>query len=87
MSVPWPFVLTFDDITQQLCRTFEGFIDQPPGKNTRYRLVDAGLRVRLLFSPIGPERIRAHSPKRLPCSRRRLERETIIALETPQPAG
>lgn len=46
---PWPFVLTFGDITQQLRLTFEGFIDQRPGQNTWSRLIDAGLRAFSIF--------------------------------------
>jgi hypothetical protein len=33
-----------DDITHQIRRTFEQFIDPRQSKNTRYTLVDAGLR-------------------------------------------
>ncbi|MGB5064661.1 MAG: hypothetical protein WBQ37_13025 [Candidatus Competibacter sp.] len=37
MSVPFgPFVLTMDDITKQIRRTFERFTDSHRGKNTRY---------------------------------------------------
>lgn len=50
MSVPFgPFVLTLDDITRQLRRTFEQFTDPRPGKNTRYTLVDAGLSAFSVF--------------------------------------
>ena len=50
MSVPFgPFVLTLDDITQQIRRTFEQFTDPRQGKNTRYTLVDAGLSAFSVF--------------------------------------
>jgi len=44
MSVPFGrAVLTLDDITRQIRRTFEQFTDPRRGKNTHYTLVDAGL--------------------------------------------
>ena len=50
MSVPFgPFVLTLDDITRQLRRTFEQFTDPRQGKNTRYTVVDAGLSAFSVF--------------------------------------
>ena len=50
MSVPFgPAVLTLDDITQQLRRTFAGFTDPRRGKNTMYTLVDAGLSAFSVF--------------------------------------
>jgi hypothetical protein len=50
MSVPFgPFVLTLDDITRQLRRTFEQFTDPRQGKNSRYTLVDAGLSAFSVF--------------------------------------
>jgi hypothetical protein len=50
MSVPFgPFVLTLDDITKQIRRTFEQFTDPRQGKNTRYTLVDAGLSAFSVF--------------------------------------
>ena len=50
MSVPFgPAVLTLDDITQQIRRTFEQFTDPRRGKNTRYTLVDAGLSAFSVF--------------------------------------
>ena len=50
MSVPvGPFVLTLDDLTQPLRRTFEGFTDRRRGKNTRYTRVDAGLSACSVF--------------------------------------
>lgn len=43
MSVPFGrAVLTLDDITKQIRRTFEQFADPRRGRNTRYTLVDAG---------------------------------------------
>jgi hypothetical protein len=50
MSVPFgPCVLTLDDITHQIRRTFEQFTDPRQGKNTRYTLVDAGLSAFSVF--------------------------------------
>ena len=50
MSVPFGrAVLTLDDITQQIRRTFEQFTDPRQGKNTRYTLVDAGLSAFSVF--------------------------------------
>ena len=50
MSVPFgPFVLTLDDITQQIRSTFAQFTDPRQGKNTRYTLVDAGLSAFSVF--------------------------------------
>lgn len=50
MSLPFgPFVLTMDDITQQIRNTFAQFTDPRRGKNTRYTLVDAGLSAFSLF--------------------------------------
>ena len=50
MSVPFsPFVLTLDDITQQIRSTFAQFTDPRRGKNTRYTLVDAGLSAFSVF--------------------------------------
>jgi hypothetical protein len=50
MSVPFgPLVLTLDDITRQLRRTFEQFTDPRQGKNTRYTVVDAGLSAFSVF--------------------------------------
>ena len=50
MSVPFGrAVLTLDDITKQIRRTFEQFTDPRRGKNTRYPLVDAGLSAFSVF--------------------------------------
>ena len=50
MSVPFgSSVLTLDDITHQLRRTFEQFTDPRQGKNSRYTLVDAGLSAFSVF--------------------------------------
>src|SRR5512144_678325 len=50
MSVPFgPFVLTLDDITQQIRHTCEQFTDPRQGKNMRYTLVDAGLSAFSVF--------------------------------------
>ncbi len=50
MSLPFgPFVLTMDDITQQIRNTFAQFTDPRRGKNTRYTLVDAGLSAFSVF--------------------------------------
>jgi hypothetical protein len=50
MSAPFgPFVLTLDDITQQIRSTFENFIDPRRGKNTRYTMVDAALSAFSVF--------------------------------------
>ena len=50
MSVPFgPAVLTLDDITEQIRNTFEQFTDPRRGKNTRYKLVDAGLSAFSVF--------------------------------------
>ncbi len=50
MSVPFGrAVLTLDDITKQIRRTFEQFTDLRRGKNTRYTLVDAGLSTFSVF--------------------------------------
>src|SRR5512144_834859 len=50
MSVPFgPFVLTLDDITRHLRRTFEQFTDPRQGQNTRYTVVDAGLSAFSVF--------------------------------------
>jgi hypothetical protein len=50
MSVPFgPYVLTLDDITAQLRRTFAGFTDRRTGKNTMYTMVDAGLSAFSVF--------------------------------------
>lgn len=50
MSVPFGrAVLTLDDITKQIRRTFEQFTDPRRGKNTRYTLVDAGLSAFSVF--------------------------------------
>ncbi len=50
MSVPFgPFVLTLDDITRRIRRTFEQFTDPRQGKNTRYTVVDAGLSAFSVF--------------------------------------
>ena len=50
MSVPFGrAVLTLDDITKQIRRTFEPFTDPRRGKNTRYTLVDAGLSAFSVF--------------------------------------
>jgi hypothetical protein len=50
MSVPFgPVVLTLDDITHHIRRTFEQFTDLRQGKNTRYTLVDAGLSAFSVF--------------------------------------
>ena len=50
MSVPFGrAVLTLDDITRQIRRTFEQFTDPRRGKNTRYTLVDAGLSAFSVF--------------------------------------
>ena len=50
MSVPFGrAVLTLDDITKQIRRTFERFPDPRRGKNTRYTLVDAGLSAFSVF--------------------------------------
>ena len=50
MSVPFgPFVLTLDDITKQIRRTFAQFTDPRKGKNTSYPMVDAGLSAFSVF--------------------------------------
>ena len=50
MSVPFgPAVLTVDDLTRQIRRTFEQFTDPRRGKNARYTLVDAGLSAFSVF--------------------------------------
>jgi hypothetical protein len=50
MSVPFgPFVLTLDDITKQIRRTFAQFTDPRKGKNTSYTMVDAGLSAFSVF--------------------------------------
>ena len=50
MSVPFgPFVLTLDDITKQIRRTFAPFTDPRQGKNTSYTMADAGLRAFSVF--------------------------------------
>lgn len=50
MSVPFgPLVLTLDDITHQIRRTFEQFTDPRQGKNKHYTLVDAGLSAFSVF--------------------------------------
>ena len=50
MSVPFGrAVLTLDDITRQIRRTFEQFTDPRRGKNIRYTLVDAGLSAFSVF--------------------------------------
>ena len=50
MSAPFgPFVLTLDDITQQIRNTFQHFTDPRKGKNTRYTMVDAGLSAFSVF--------------------------------------
>ena len=50
MSAPFgPYVLTLDDITRQLRRTFAGFTDRRRGKNTTYTMVDAGLSAFSVF--------------------------------------
>jgi hypothetical protein len=50
MSVPLgPFVLTMDDITKQIRRTYERYTDPRRGKNTRYTRVDAGLSAFSVF--------------------------------------
>jgi len=50
MSVPLGrAILTLDDITKQIRRTFEQFTDPRRGKNTRYTLVDAGLSAFSVF--------------------------------------
>lgn len=50
MSVPFGrAVLTLDDITKQIRRTFEQFTDPRRGKNTRYTRVDAGLSAFSVF--------------------------------------
>ena len=50
MSVPFgPLVLTLDDITHQIRRTFEPFTDPRQGKNKHYTLVDAGLSAFSVF--------------------------------------
>lgn len=50
MSAPFgPFVLTLADITRQLRRTFETFIDQRKGKNTSYTMTDAALSAFSVF--------------------------------------
>lgn len=42
-------VLTLDDMTKQIRRTFEQFTDPRWGKNTRYTLVDVGLSAFSVF--------------------------------------
>jgi len=50
MSVPFgPFVLTLDDITKQIRRTFAQFTDPRKGKNTSYTMADAGLSAFSVF--------------------------------------
>lgn len=50
MSVPFgPLVLTLDDITKPIRRTFAQFTDPRKGKNTSYTLVDAGLSAFSVF--------------------------------------
>jgi hypothetical protein len=50
MSVPFgPFVLTLNDITKQIRRTFAQFTDPRKGKNTSYTMVDAGLSAFSVF--------------------------------------
>ena len=50
MSVPFgPLVLTLDDITKQIRRTFAQFTDPRKGKNTSYTMVDAGLSAFSVF--------------------------------------
>jgi len=50
MSVPFgPLVVTLNDVTPQIRRTFEPFTDPRQGKNTRYTLVDAGLSACSVF--------------------------------------
>ena len=50
MSVPFGrAILSLDDITKQIRRTFEQFTDPRRGKNTRYTLVDAGLSAFSVF--------------------------------------
>src|SRR5512134_167193 len=50
MSVPFgSAVLTLDDITKRIRRTFAQFTDPRQGKNTRYTLVDAGLSAFSVF--------------------------------------
>ena len=50
MSVPFgPLVVTLNDVTPQIRRTFEPFTDPRQGKNTRYTLVDAGLSAFSVF--------------------------------------
>jgi hypothetical protein len=50
MSAPFgPFVLTLNDITQQIRDTFETFIDPRRGNNTRYTMVDAALSAFSVF--------------------------------------
>ncbi len=50
MSVPFGrAVLTLDDITKQIRRTFEQVTDSRQEKNTRYTLVDAGLSAFSVF--------------------------------------
>lgn len=55
MSLPFgSCVLTFDEITTQLRRTFAQFTDPRRGKNTRYTLVDAGLSAFSVFFTQSP---------------------------------
>jgi hypothetical protein len=50
VSVPFGrFIVTLDDITQQIRCTFAQFTDPRKGKNTRYTMVDAGLSAFSVF--------------------------------------
>jgi len=50
MSAPFgPLVLTLDDVTKRMRRTFEGFTDPRKGKNTTYTMVDAALSAFAVF--------------------------------------
>lgn len=50
MSVPFgPYALTLEEFTHRLRETFDGFSDPRRGKNTRYRLSDAGLSAFSVF--------------------------------------
>ncbi len=50
MSVPFgPLVLTLDDITKQIRRTFAQVTDPRKGKNTSYTMADAGLSAFSVF--------------------------------------
>jgi len=55
MSAPFgPYALTLDDITRQMCRTFETFIDPRKGKNKSYTMVDAALSAFSVFFTQSP---------------------------------